>query len=506
MTRIQIKRGTAASWASANPILSQGEMGYETDTKMIKVGDGNTAWSSLVYSSVGNFGVGSFTQTVGDGSATTIIVTHNLNTRNVVVSVKESSTYAEVLCDVSATSVNAVTLTFATAPTAGQYTVTVIGDNVPVALVNTLPFLDNAFTLRDATDNTKQARFSTSAITTGITRTYVLPDSSTTLVGTDNTQTLTNKTIFPGLTTTATAAETTVLTVASTPIQQFTGTTTQAVVLPTTSVPAGAQYTIINNSTGAVTVNPATGTPPLNVVQTLAPGTEAVFTALVATPTTVAHWDKSVSGTSFGPGKKLTVNNTLTLSGTDGTSFSFPSFDGTLVSQNDTLAALSPSTSATIGVGSIQLGHATDTTLTRSSAGILAVEGVAQVNVSAAQTLTSKTLTNPTITDYTETVNAVGTVTTASTLSLASGTVLTATLTASTACVFTMPSAVAGKSFVLMLKQAATTGSGTATFTGVKWGSSGAPTITAAAGKMDMLSFFSDGVNWYGSVSAGYTP
>jgi hypothetical protein len=124
----------------------------------------------------------------------------------------------------------------------------------------------------------------------------------------------------------------------------------------------------------------------------------------------------------------------------------------------------------------------------------------------ATQTLTNKTLTNPTVTDYIETVSAIGTVTTASTLSLSSGTVLTATLTASTACTFTMPTATAGKSFVLLLKQAATTGNGTATFTGVKYSSNGAPTITATAGKMDILTFVSDGTNWYGSYSQGYTP
>jgi hypothetical protein len=56
------------------------------------------------------------------------------------------------------------------------------------------------------------------------------------------------------------------------------------------------------------------------------------------------------------------------------------------------------------------------------------------------------------------------------------------------------------------LKQAATTGNGTATFTGVKWNSAGAPTITATAGKMDILTFVSDGTNWYGSYSQGYTP
>ena len=113
---------------------------------------------------------------------------------------------------------------------------------------------------------------------------------------------------------------------------------------------------------------------------------------------------------------------------------------------------------------------------------------------------------NLTPVSYTETVTAVGTVTTTSTLSIAAGTVLTATLTASTACTFTMPTATAGKSFILLLKQAATTGNGTATFTSVKWNSAGAPTITATAGKMDILTFVADGTNWYGSYSQGYTP
>jgi hypothetical protein len=119
---------------------------------------------------------------------------------------------------------------------------------------------------------------------------------------------------------------------------------------------------------------------------------------------------------------------------------------------------------------------------------------------------TSPTVNNMTVTNYVESVVAIGTVTTTSTLSLTSGTVQTATLTASTACTFTMPTATAGKSFVLLLKQAASTGNGTATFTGVKWGSSGAPTITATAGKMDILTFIADGTNWYGSIAQGYTP
>jgi hypothetical protein len=126
--------------------------------------------------------------------------------------------------------------------------------------------------------------------------------------------------------------------------------------------------------------------------------------------------------------------------------------------------------------------------------------------IAATQTLTNKTITNPTVTNYVESVVAIGTVTSTNTIALTSGTVQTATLTASTACTFTMPTATAGKSFVLLLKQAASTGNGTATFTSVKWGTAGAPTITAAAGKMDILTFIADGTNWYGSIAQGYTP
>ena len=46
---IQIRRDTAANWTSANPTLAQGELGVETDTDKIKIGDGSTAWTSLSY-------------------------------------------------------------------------------------------------------------------------------------------------------------------------------------------------------------------------------------------------------------------------------------------------------------------------------------------------------------------------------------------------------------------------------------------------------------------------
>lgn len=64
---------------------------------------------------------------IGDNSSTTLTVTHNLNTRDVVVSVYDASTYTGVICDWVANGVNTVQLTFGTAPTTGQYRVSVVG-------------------------------------------------------------------------------------------------------------------------------------------------------------------------------------------------------------------------------------------------------------------------------------------------------------------------------------------------------------------------------------------
>ena len=47
---IQIRRGTAASWTSSNPILAEGELAVELDTGKFKIGNGTTDWNSLAYS------------------------------------------------------------------------------------------------------------------------------------------------------------------------------------------------------------------------------------------------------------------------------------------------------------------------------------------------------------------------------------------------------------------------------------------------------------------------
>lgn len=63
---------------------------------------------------------------IGDGSATSYTITHNLGTRDVVVSVYENSgSYAEVLCDINHATTNTITALFTVAPTSNQYRVVV---------------------------------------------------------------------------------------------------------------------------------------------------------------------------------------------------------------------------------------------------------------------------------------------------------------------------------------------------------------------------------------------
>lgn len=92
-----------------------------------------------------------------------------------------------------------------------------------------------------------------------------------------------------GLTSVATTGSATPTTLVSTSTQNqvFTGATTQTVRLPTTSVTAGSAWTVFNQSTGLVTVQPSSGA---ETVAVLNRGLSATFTALTAGPTTAANW------------------------------------------------------------------------------------------------------------------------------------------------------------------------------------------------------------------------
>lgn len=221
------------------------------------------------------------------------------------------------------------------------------------------------------------------------------------------------------------------------------------------------------------------------------------WTTVTGTGTVTSVAQTFTGGLISVSGSPITAAGTLALT-VAGTSGGVPYFGS-----SSTWASSAVLTASAIMVGG-GAGAAPSTITTGT--GVVTALGLAVSGSGSIVLGTSPTVNNPTVTNYVESVVAIGTVTTTNTIALTNGTVQTATLTASTACTFTMPTATAGKSFVLLLKQAATTGNGTATFTGVKWGTSGAPTITATAGKMDILTFVADGTNWYGSAAQGYTP
>lgn len=155
---------------------------------------------------------------------------------------------------------------------------------------------------------------------TGVAAVGSATPTASTLVQWDANSNLSAVNLFEGFTSTVTSATPITLTVASSQIQVLTGSTAQTVNLPTTSVPVGADLMLINASTAAVTVKASGGA----TVIVLAANTSAIFTAVVATPTTAANWNSQYFGGVYVSGKSLTVNNTLTFAGTDGTTFTFP--------------------------------------------------------------------------------------------------------------------------------------------------------------------------------------
>jgi hypothetical protein len=132
VTQVQVRRGTASQWTSANPTLASGEWGFETDTGKTKIGNGSTAWTSLAY--------------VGAGTVTSI--------------------------------------TAGTGLSGG--TITATGT---IAIDSSVVTLSGSQTL---TNKTLTTPVISSISNTG---TVTLPTATTTLVGTDTTDTLTNKTL-----------------------------------------------------------------------------------------------------------------------------------------------------------------------------------------------------------------------------------------------------------------------------------------------------------------------
>ena len=114
---------------TGTPIANAGirvERGSATDVEILwdetadtwTVSDGGATYYGLAKK---------FTSTIGNGTLTSFDVVHNMDTYDVQVQVYDSSTYENVECGITRSSVNQATLTFAVAPASGAYKVVIVG-------------------------------------------------------------------------------------------------------------------------------------------------------------------------------------------------------------------------------------------------------------------------------------------------------------------------------------------------------------------------------------------
>jgi hypothetical protein len=174
--------------------------------------------------------------------------------------------------------------------------------------------------------------------------------TATAFAGWDANSNLSANSLIPGFATTATSGGNTVLTVASKQVQEFTGTLTQTVTLPVaSSLVAGQQYVIINNSSANVTVNSSGG----NAIQVMAANTTVYLDLVLASGTTAASWN---SGYVFDNGAGVlsitgTANQVIASASTGAVTLSLPQSIAT--SSSPTFAGLTLTNPHIAGAGGL---------------------------------------------------------------------------------------------------------------------------------------------------------
>jgi hypothetical protein len=119
--------GNDANFATtvANAITAAADRANHSGTQLsTTISDFDTAVNALITASGGG---GSYATTIGDGTATSFTITHGLNSRDVIVQVREAaSPWSYPGVDVAAATTGTVTLSFTTAPSINQYRVLVL--------------------------------------------------------------------------------------------------------------------------------------------------------------------------------------------------------------------------------------------------------------------------------------------------------------------------------------------------------------------------------------------
>jgi hypothetical protein len=188
--RIQVRRGTASEWTSANPTLAAGEMGVETDTRKIKVGTGSTAWTSLSYIASDAPGITEIAQdaidtalSMGSGLTKSYNDATNTISLNIDSSVVALKTYVDSQVTGLENSTAADYVLLADVGNAGGPAKLDVDGNLLVP--------KSSIILEGATADAFETTLTVVDPTAD--RTITFPDATTTVVGTDTAQTLSNK-------------------------------------------------------------------------------------------------------------------------------------------------------------------------------------------------------------------------------------------------------------------------------------------------------------------------
>ena len=416
---MQQRRGTAAQWISTNggagPVLNAGEMGWESDTNKFKIGDGVNNWTSLDYFSDTNSTVNpafgssiTFEGATANDYETTLAITDPTADRTITFP-NASGTVAltsDITAGISASSTdtltnksislttNTVTGTtaefntalsdsnFVTTGDTGTVTSTMIADGTIVnADINASAAIAQSKIADLTTDLAAKASLSGATFTGAVSGTSLTLSGDLTVNGTTTTVNSTavnvnNQIIFEGAT--ANDFETTLTVVDPTADRTITFPDATGTVALTSDIAVTASSTnTFSNKSISLSTNTVTGTK--------------------------AEFNTAMSDADFATidGTETLTNKTLTSPTLTTPALGTPS-SGTLTNATGLpVSGITASTSTALGVGSVELGHATDTTLSRVSAGVVAIEGINIVTTSSTDTLTNKTLTTPVISSIT---------------------------------------------------------------------------------------------------------
>ena len=429
-TRMQQRRGTAAQWISTNdgdgPILNAGEIGYETDTNKFKVGDGVNHWADLNYfldaDAIGGSLDGYIPLTdkgVLNGVAALDANVNVLTKTGVVFEGSSADDNETTLAVTNPTADRTITLPDATGTVA-------LTTDITVSASSTNTFSNKSISLASNTVTATLAELNTA-----------ISDADVATIA--GTETLTNKTltspkINEDVAITATATELNYVDGVTSAIQTqlnalapkadptFTGTVSAASLTLSGDLTVNGTTTNLNSTNLVVedknvvlgdTASPTDTTADGGGI-TLKGATDKTFNWVDATDawTSSEHLNLAsgksyyVNGTPLKDVSETLTNKTLTSPTLTTPALGTPA-SGTLTNATGLpISGLVASTSTALGVGSVELGHATDTTISRVSAGVVAVEGVNVVTTSSTDTLTNKTLTSPTITTPTLSLSA----------------------------------------------------------------------------------------------------